>query len=116
MYCILIYYTVQTIESNQTNNTHTFINVNVNVFVYVIPMVRSDSSMLKTSRLTQIRKEMLMRIKDGLLKEKFLDWIELNIGLSRPKAQEYVSLIVRTEGWHETEDTVFFCVDDLPAQ
>jgi len=84
----------------------------INVYM-VTNLVRRDSSMLKAERLRTIRQEMAVNLKDVVRTEKILDWIELNIGLSRLKAKEYIDLIIRTEGWVESDGKIAFTIDDL---
>ena len=79
-------------------------------------MVRRDSSMLKAERLARIRTQMMMNLKDVVKIDKLLDWIELNIGLSRRKAKEYVELIIRSEGWVQSDGKIAFTVDDLDGE
>ena len=79
----------------------------------VTNLVRRDSSMLKSERLRDIRKEMAVNLKEVVYTDKLLDWIELNIGLTRHKAREYVDLIVRSEGWVQSDGKIAFTIDDL---
>lgn len=76
-------------------------------------MVRKDASTVKMSRVSEIRLEMLKSIKNGISIEKLLDWVELNIGLSREKAQEYSNLIIRSEGWVEVDGFVAYDLDSV---
>ena len=75
-------------------------------------MVRQDSAFLKAQRLSKISK----KIAAGLMAaetrripiERLLDWIELNTGLTRTRAQEYVDLIIRaSDDWDRDGTTIF---------
>lgn len=75
-------------------------------------MVRKDSGYLKTMRLGEIKREMAKTIAKGIDPDRLLDWIEVNLGLRRETAKEYVDLIVRTQGWAVFEGKI---VADLEA-
>ena len=64
-------------------------------------MVGKDAGFVKTTRIKQIKKEMAKGISKGINKESLLDMVEMDIGLSRSKATEYIDLIVRASGWVE---------------
>lgn len=62
-------------------------------------LVRKDAGHHKKMRLQEIKREMAKAIKNGIDRERLLDWIEFNLGLTRKTAAEYVGLIMRVEGW-----------------
>jgi len=74
----------------------------------VIKMVGKDAGFLKMQRIQKIKKEMAKSISKGLDKNRLLDWIEINLGLSRLTAEKYVGLIVRAQGWIENEGKILF--------
>lgn len=69
-------------------------------------MVSRDSSKLKVERLAEIRRVMQQSISKGVEVERLLDYIELNIGLRRSTAAEYVALVTRAEGWLKVDDRI----------
>ena len=61
--------------------------------------VRRDASFLRSERLKQIKLWIAQGIKDGVDLPKLLDLIEIEMGLRRETAFEYIQLVVRTSGW-----------------
>ena len=71
-------------------------------------MVGKDAGFVKTTRLKSIKCQMAQSISKGVDKDRVLDWVELNIGLSRSTATKYVDLIVRSEGWIDNDGTIVY--------
>ncbi len=63
-------------------------------------MVVKDAGFMKKMRISEIKKEIMKKISNGgVSQEKLLDFIEVEMGLSRRKAEEYTALIIKTSGW-----------------
>jgi len=62
-------------------------------------MSRRDGAWIKAQRLKMIAKEVAKTFPEGADLEHVLLWIEVNIGLSRKKAQEYLAKVVAVKGW-----------------
>jgi len=62
-------------------------------------MVRNDAGSLKRQRLKDIKIRIAQTISKGVSLEKVLDWCEMEIGLTRKTANQYVKLINRVNGW-----------------
>jgi len=78
-------------------------------------MTGKDAGYVKTSRLAEIKREMAKAIKNGIEKQSMLDWVELNIGLSRTTACSYIDLIVRASGWVEIDGKIVFDLQTVPS-
>ena len=75
-------------------------------------MVGKDAGFVKTTRIKEIKREMAQTISKGIAKDRLLDWIEINVGLTRLTATSYVDLVIRSSGWVEIDGKIL-C--DLPS-
>ena len=64
-------------------------------------MVRRDSSYLRSQRLQQISKKIAAGLAEGNISlDRFVNWIQINIGLTEVRAQEYIDICVKAHtGW-----------------
>jgi len=88
-----------------------YINILMCAYMMIV-VVRKDSGYLKTMRLGEIKREMAKTIANGIDCDRLLDWIEINLGLKRETAKDYVALIMRTQGWVTFEGKI---VADIEA-
>jgi len=61
--------------------------------------MQNDASTLRRDRLLAVSKEIAMHLKDHPRAFDMATWASFNIGLSMPKAREYVELVCRAHGW-----------------
>ena len=69
-------------------------------------MVRRDAGFLKKERLKDITVFMAQAIKGGINLPSLLDWIEMEVGLTRQTAKSYVELIMRRQNWYYDEEVI----------
>jgi len=62
-------------------------------------MSRRDGAFIRAQRLHQIAQKVAQAMPEGADYERVLDWIEFTIGLSRPRAKEYLDKVIRVHGW-----------------
>lgn len=62
-------------------------------------MVRRDSAWLRQQRIQQITKRIALGIAKGVSLSGLTLWIQVNMGLTKPKAQEYIDLICESQEW-----------------
>jgi len=71
-----------------------------------VKTLRRDGAYVKQQRLKQITKEIAKHFPSPVSYSRMLDWIEINVGLSRSTAQRYLDLVIRAAGWAVNGDEI----------
>ena len=58
----------------------------------------------KVLRLAKIKKKIVTGFPNPVSRKKIVAWIELNIGLSKKKANSYIDTLVEANSWVEDEN------------
>ena len=65
-------------------------------------MVKHDGSFTKTQRMSRIAAYVAPKLAEGatINIEKLIAWIEINIGLTRKRAEEYLNTLASAYDWN----------------
>ena len=66
-------------------------------------MVRKDGSYVKTQRMRRIAAFIAKADGDKIKTDKLLAWIEVNVGLTKAKAKQYVATLALAFDWKEKD-------------
>jgi hypothetical protein len=61
--------------------------------------MRKDGSFIKVERLYEIKKAIIKGLPNPVDIDKLKLWVEMNIGLTPERAQDYIEKVVAASGW-----------------
>lgn len=75
-------------------------------------MPRKDGAFIKLERIKQIRSVIIRQFPEDVSVDKVLSWAEVNIGLRRDTARQYLEMIVDNEGWIVSDGKIVISFDE----
>jgi len=67
---------------------------------------RRDGAWTRRERLQAIAAEIASRFPGPVRVEDILDWIEMNLGLTRRTGRDYIETVIRIKGWIEDHGVI----------
>lgn len=98
-------YTLTLIYTNYNINLYTPEGA---IFREVVGMVRRDGAFIKTERVRRIGKEIAKHSPKAMSLDRLMAWVEMEIGLTRKRAEEYILLACLAHGWVIEDGMVVF--------